>query len=85
VVNIVTGDREHLSKVLVDHEDVDAMWYFGGAQGCAHVEYLSASNMKRTWVGYGESRDWFDVAQGEGEEFLRESTQVKNVWVPSGE
>ena len=58
---------------------------FGDAAGCAHVEYLSASNMKRTFVGYTANRDWFDAEQGEGEEFLRESTQVKNVWVPSGE
>ncbi len=85
VVNIVTGNRDHLSKTLVEHEDVDALWYFGDAAGCAHVEYLSAANMKRTWVGYGETRDWFDRQQGEGEEFLREATQVKNVWVPSGE
>jgi len=85
VVNIVTGSRDHLSKTLVEHDDVDSMWHFGGAAGCAHVEYLSASNMKRTWVSYGESRDWFDRHQGEGQEFLREATQVKNVWVPSGE
>jgi len=26
-----------------------------------------------------------EAEQGEGEEFLRESTQVKNIWVPYGE
>ena len=30
-------------------------------------------------------RDWLDPEQGEGREFLREATQVKNVWVPYGE
>jgi aldehyde dehydrogenase (NAD+) len=85
VVNIVTGCRDHLSKTLVEHEDVDAMWYFGDAEGSYHVESRSAVNMKRTWVGYGEPRDWADVEQGEGEEFLYEATQVKNIWVPSGE
>ncbi len=29
VVNIVTGDRDHLTKTLVQHEDVDSVWYFG--------------------------------------------------------
>ncbi len=29
VVNIVTGDRDHLTKTLIQHEDVDAVWYFG--------------------------------------------------------
>jgi aldehyde dehydrogenase (NAD+) len=85
VVNIVTGDRDHLTKTLVQHEDVDAVWYFGTAEGSYWVEYESAANMKRTWVGYGLPRDWMDREQGEGHEFLHEATQVKNIWVPTGE
>ncbi len=85
VVNIVTGDRDHLTKTLVEHEDIDAMWYFGSAEGSYEVEYRSAVNMKRTWVGYGIARDWTDPEQSEGEDFLHEATQVKNIWVPSGE
>ena len=85
VVNIVTGNRDHLVKTLVQHEDVDALWYFGSAEGSYHVEYESAANMKRTWVGYGLSRDWISREQGEGHEFLHEATQVKNIWVPTGE
>jgi aldehyde dehydrogenase (NAD+) len=85
VVNIVTGNRDHLMKTLVDHDDVDAVWYFGDAAGSAKVEYLSAGNMKRTWVDYGHARDWYKPGQGEGEEFLREATQVKNIWLPTGE
>jgi aldehyde dehydrogenase (NAD+) len=85
VVNIVTGDREHLTKTLVQHEDVDAVWYFGSAEGGYHTEFESAANMKRTWVGYGLPRDWMNREQGEGHEFLHESTQVKNIWVPTGE
>ena len=85
VVNIVTGDRDHLTKTLVQHEDVDSVWYFGSAEGSYHVENESAANMKRTWVGYGLPRDWTSREQGEGHEFLHESTQVKNIWVPTGE
>ena len=85
VVNIITGDRDHLSKTLVQHEDVDAIWYFGSAEGSYHIEYESAVNMKRTWVGYGIERDWLDREKGEGHEFLHEATQVKNIWVPTGE
>ncbi|HSH02613.1 MAG TPA: aldehyde dehydrogenase family protein [Anaerolineae bacterium] len=85
VVNIVTGDQAHLTRTLVAHEDVDGMWYFGDGRGSAAVEYLSATNMKRTWVGYGRGRDWLSVEQGEGEDFLRQATQVKNIWVPTGE
>jgi aldehyde dehydrogenase (NAD+) len=85
VVNIITGDRDHLTKTLVQHEDVDSVWYFGTAEGSYWVEYESAVNMKRTWVGYGLPRDWFDAEQGAGETFLVEATQVKNIWVPTGE
>jgi len=85
VVNIVTGSRDHLTKTLVQHEDVDSVWYFGPAEGSYHVENESAANMKRTWVSYGLPRDWLSREQGEGHEFLHEATQVKNIWVPTGE
>ena len=85
VVNIVTGDRDHLTKTLIQHEDVDAMWYFGTAKGSYMVEYESAANMKRTWVSYGLKRDWYDPHQGAGHTFLHESVQVKNIWVPTGD
>ena len=59
--------------------------YFGSAEGSYHVERLSAGNVKRTFVSYGQERDWYAKQQGEGEEFLRESVEVKNIWVPMGE
>ncbi|HXV85743.1 MAG TPA: aldehyde dehydrogenase, partial [Gemmatimonadales bacterium] len=85
VINIVTGERPELSAVLAAHDDVDAMWCFGAADGGAEVERLSAGNLKRTWVDRGVARDWHDPVQGEGWEFLREATQVKNIWIPYGE
>ena len=86
VVNIVTGLQSELAPVLAAHDDVDGIWYFGSAEGGdAEVERLSAGNMKRTWVAHGHPRDWNDPARGEGEEFLEQATQVKNIWVPYGE
>lgn len=85
VVNIVTGDRDHLSKTLCEHDDVDAMWYFGSTQGSYQVEYRSAGNMKRTWVNDGLVVDWTDAQQAVGEHILQHATQVKNIWVPTGE
>jgi aldehyde dehydrogenase (NAD+) len=85
VVNIVTGKRDELAESLAGHDDVDAVWYFGGAEGSTMVERLSTGNMKRTWVGYGRTRDWASTEQGEGHEFLRQATHVKNIWVPYGE
>ncbi|MEO7083971.1 MAG: aldehyde dehydrogenase family protein [Gemmatimonadaceae bacterium] len=84
VINIVTGDRDALAKTLAEHDDVDAVWYFGCREGVTTIERASASNMKRTWATWHD-RDWLDAAEGEGREFLRAATQVKNVWVPYGE
>ncbi len=84
VVNIVTGDKNALSKVLAEHDDVEGMWYFGDRDGVRAVELASAGNMKRTWAS-SEPREWLDPEDGEGREFLREATQVKNIWIPYGE
>jgi aldehyde dehydrogenase (NAD+) len=84
VVNIVTGDRDHLTKYLVEHQNIEAMWYFGSALGSQYVEHMAAENLKRTLVNYGESRDWFDSIQGQGEEFLYQATEAKNIWMPMG-
>jgi aldehyde dehydrogenase (NAD+) len=84
VVNIVTGPRDALAKVLAEHMDVDAVWYWGTAEGSLTVERASASNLKRTWVNNGQTLDWLDPEVGEGELFLRQATQVKNIWVPYG-
>ncbi len=85
VVNIVTGLRSEVVPTLERHDDVDGIWHFGSAEDARGVERASTGNMKRTWVSYGRARDWFDRRQGQGEEFLREATQVKNIWVPYGE
>jgi aldehyde dehydrogenase (NAD+) len=85
VVNIVTGDRQSLTKTLAEHDDVDALWVFGSDKASADAERLSASNLKRTLVDHGLATDWFDVQQAEGPLYLRHATQVKNVWIPYGE
>ncbi|XP_074874036.1 aldehyde dehydrogenase family 16 member A1 isoform X2 [Carettochelys insculpta] len=85
VVNILTGDRDHLSRTLAQHQDVQAVWYFGTPEGSQFVEWASAGNLKRTWVSHGVPRQWEDPAQGAGEEFLYQATQCKTVWIPMGE
>ena len=84
-LNIVTGARDELAEVLAAHDGVDGMWYFGSAEGSEAVERLSTGNLKRTWVDDGLARDWEDPEEGGGREFLREATQIKNLWVPYGE
>jgi aldehyde dehydrogenase (NAD+) len=85
VVNIVTGERDALAKTLAEHDEVAALWYFGSKDGSAAAERASAGNLKATWVNHGRTRDWLSPAEGQGREFLRRATQVKNIWVPYGE
>ncbi|MCZ6502683.1 MAG: aldehyde dehydrogenase family protein [Gammaproteobacteria bacterium] len=85
VVNLIQGDRNTLSKTLADHYEVDHIWYFGDQEGSTMVEAASAASLKRTWVNYGKVRNWADNEQGQGQSFLRQSTEIKNIWVPYGE
>jgi len=85
VVNILTGDSDHLTKYLAEHQAVRSIWYFGSEEGSAFVEHTSSVNVKRTWVDHGVSREWSDSRQGQGEEFLYHATQVKNVWLTMGD
>jgi len=84
VINVITGAKDPLAKVLAEHDDVEGMWYFGTAAGVKAVELASAANMKRTWAS-AQSRDWLDPRQGEGRDFLRHASEVKNIWIPYGE
>jgi len=84
VINVITGAKDALIKVLAEHDDVDGVWYFGNAAGVKAVELASAANMKRTWAS-AKPRDWRDARQGEGREFLRRASEVKNIWIPYGE
>jgi aldehyde dehydrogenase (NAD+) len=85
VINIVTGNQTELAKVLAQHLEVAALWFFGSKSGSEMVERESAGNLKATWVTHGKARDWFAPEQAQGEEFLRHATQIKNIWVPYGE
>jgi aldehyde dehydrogenase (NAD+) len=85
VINIVTGNQLELAKVLAQHLEIAALWFFGSKSGSEMVERESAGNLKATWVTHGKARDWFKPEQAQGEEFLRRATQIKNIWVPYGE
>jgi aldehyde dehydrogenase (NAD+) len=85
VINIVTGGRDGLSKVLAEHDDVDALWVFGSKEASAVAEKLSVGNLKRTLVDHGLMLDWYDKSASEGPILLRHAVQVKNIWIPYGD
>jgi len=83
VVNIVTGSHADLAPTLAGHLDVDAIWSFSSTDLSATIERAGAGNLKRSWVNHGKTRDWQGPG-GEGQEFLRAATEVKNIWIPYG-
>jgi aldehyde dehydrogenase (NAD+) len=85
VFNLVTGARDTLTKTLAEHDAVEAVWYMADALGGARVEYASAHNMKRTFVMDEADVPWMEPPHTWTETLLRESVQVKNVWLPTGE
>ena len=83
VVNIVTGMQDDLAKVIADHDQVEAVWYYGSSEGSKMVELASAANLKRTWTSCGKTTDWYQ--SGQEKHFLRRACEVKNIWIPYGD
>lgn len=81
-VNILSGNQLELAKPLAGHMNVDAIWAFGS--DAELIEHESATNLKRTWA-QNNHRDWLQADQGQGKEYLRQASQVKNIWTPYGE
>lgn len=75
VANLLTGGRDEVVPTMADHDGVESLWCFA-PDWSADVELRSAGNLKRTWTGR--------PATAGTEEYLRQATQVKNVWVPYG-
>jgi aldehyde dehydrogenase (NAD+) len=74
-LNLVTGAHDDLADTLAAHADVDAFWWPAASPAqAARVQALSASNLKRTWVGQAADQ----------QTVLEQAVQVKNVWVPYG-
>ena len=85
VINIVSGDKQTLSEQLAGHAEVDAIWCWAEHEVLSLIESLSANDLKRLWANADGDRDWTDPLQGEGLEFLRNATEVKNIWTPYGD
>uniref|UniRef100_A0A9L0JUA8 Aldehyde dehydrogenase family 16 member A1 n=1 Tax=Equus asinus TaxID=9793 RepID=A0A9L0JUA8_EQUAS len=85
LVNVVTGDRDHLTRCMALHQDVQALWYFGSVQGSQFVEWASAGNLKPVWVNRGLPRAWDQDAEGAGPELGLRAAQTKALWLPMGD
>ena len=85
-VNILTAKENELNKTLSQHENIEGIWYFG-ADSAQRSEIVknTTSNIKRYWCPEEKHLDWTNVSEEFLNEFLYQSTQVKNIWIPYGE
>jgi len=85
-VNILTAKENELNKTLSQHENIEGIWYFG-ADSAQRSEIVknTTSNIKRYWCPEEKHLDWTNASEEFLNEFLYQSTQVKNIWIPYGE
>ena len=85
-VNILTAKENELNKTLSQHENIEGIWYFG-ADSAQRSEIVknTTSNIKRYWCPEEKHLDWTNSSEEFLNEFLYQSTQVKNIWIPYGE
>ena len=85
-VNILTSKENELNKTLSQHENIQRIWYFGiNANQKSAIINNTTSNLKRYWCPEEKNIDWANNSEQFLNEFLHQSTQVKNIWIPYGE
>ncbi len=85
-INILTTKQNSLNKILAEHENIDGIWYFSENNNeRLKVIQSTTSNLKRSWCPQSKNLDWSSKEEGFLKEFLYQSTQVKNIWIPYGE
>ncbi|MEM6683301.1 MAG: aldehyde dehydrogenase family protein [Pseudomonadota bacterium] len=84
VVNIVTGESAEMATAVAHHDAVDGLWVHADKGTCKMAEHASADTLKRLWCAHGQALDWQDPVF-DSDFLMRQSTEVKNIWLPYGE
>jgi len=85
-INILTSKENALTSTLSLHENIDGIWYFGKDKSAkSDLIRNTVSNLKRFWCPEEQDIDWFSKNESFLNEFLYQSTQIKNIWIPYGE
>ena len=85
-INILTAKENELNSTLSLHENIDGIWFFGKKLSeKSNIIKNTTSNLKRFWCPEEQEIDWFSNEKLFLEEFLHQSTQIKNIWIPYGE
>ena len=85
-INILTTKKNDLNNTLSKHENIQGIWYFGkDIKQKAAIIHNTTSNLKRYWCPNEKNINWENSSEDFLNEFLFQSTQVKNIWIPYGE
>ncbi|PPR44262.1 MAG: putative aldehyde dehydrogenase AldA [Alphaproteobacteria bacterium MarineAlpha5_Bin8] len=85
-INILTSQENELVPTLSLHENINGIWYFGkNKKDRSLLIKNTTSNLKRYWCPDELNIDWFSNNEQFLDEFLYQSTQIKNIWIPYGE
>ena len=85
-INILTAKQDELNRTLSQHENLDGIWYFGANNNQqSSIINNTTSNLKRYWCPEEKNINWSNSSEQFLNEFLYQSTQVKNIWIPYGE
>ena len=85
-INVLTSKTDQLNQTLSQHENIEGIWYFGDSvKSRTNIIKNTVSNLKRYWCPEEKNIDWFDSSEEFLNEFLYQSTQIKNIWIPYGE
>ncbi|XP_060758360.1 aldehyde dehydrogenase family 16 member A1 isoform X2 [Neoarius graeffei] len=86
VVSVISGGKDQLTQALANHNEVQAVWYWGSAKGCQFLQHCSP--LKRLWLHCEEEDEnrrkfWTKPSSSMQEEMWRECVVWKSVWIPT--
>ncbi|KAI5627318.1 aldehyde dehydrogenase family 16 member A1 isoform X1, partial [Silurus asotus] len=87
VVSVISGGKDQLTQALANHNEIQAVWYWGSAQGRQFLQHCSP--LKRLWLHCEEEEDengrefWTKPSFSMQEEMWRECVVWKSVWIPT--
>ncbi|CAN9505151.1 unnamed protein product [Ophioblennius macclurei] len=86
LVSVITGKRDQLTAALANHSVIQAVWYWGSAQGCQYLQNTCTSPMKTLKLSCRTEEDGADWTRSDPaflEELWRSAVQWKSVWIPT--
>ena len=85
-INILTAKENELNSTLAQHENIHGIWSFSdNSKIRSAIIRDTVFNLKRFWCPKNKNIDWSNQSEDFLNQFLYESSQVKNIWIPYGE